>query len=163
MASRPGDVHSDKKTITASTEEFVQRTADKLMAGNFTGLKSSTAGPPTEHDRRTFMRICGLTPEDFNARLSTRMGELADRVVGEISERLPDFKTSELAYVLSVLEDKRGTLNGRVSLTGSQVNVQINNFGDKSKEQIIESLFPSKSGAVLEAEPINESESADVI
>jgi hypothetical protein len=148
-----------KKTVNGTPEQFIQHTADKILSGSFMGLKSTNAGAPTEQDRRTLTRICGLTAEDFNARLSTKMGELADRVVGEISSRLPEFKTSELAYVLSVLEDKRGTLNGRVSLTSSQVNVQINNYGEvKSKEQILDSLF--NTSKVVEAEVL---EPADVI
>lgn len=151
MAGKKGAVHSDKTTYNVNVDEIAQRAADALVVGKF-NPRTSLGVVTTEDDAKLFSRIThGIKLEDFNARLSERLGAIADKISLKINEKLEDdaFKTSELAYLYSVMEDKRSTLTGRQQLQGSQVNVQINNYGEStSKEQILDRLFPSKGQTV---------------
>ena len=162
MAGKQGMVHSDKRTYERVSEaEFVDKTADAIVAGTFEP-RFRNAAPLTEDDARYFQRITSLKLEDFNAKLGERLGVIADKISRKINEKLEDdmFKTSELAYLYSVMEDKRATLTGRAQLQASQVNVQINNYGsNESKDQILDRLFPSKDKPAL----LRVEELADVI
>ncbi len=99
-----------------------------------------------------------MSVEAFNSKLADRLACLAEAVADEIGENLATkaFKPGELAFLLSILEDKRSKLDGRAALQNSQVNVQINNYGTSGKTR--EELLGGLTG-----EPINVSGTDDVI
>jgi inorganic pyrophosphatase/exopolyphosphatase len=150
MSGVKGMIHSDKKVFKGSKSQFVKQTAAAIVQHG-AGLKAAKTTAPTEEDAKSLARIAGMTIEEFNSRLAVEFGEIANTVAAQIRDMLAsrEFKPSEMAYLLSVIEDKRATLNGRAQVSGAQVNVQINNYGDsRSKEEILASLFPTAEKAV---------------
>lgn len=117
-----------------------------LVAQDVLGGKVATAAiraaAPSGEDWRRLRRITGYDRDEWEQRMAEKLAELSDKIRDKMVERLDEFKTGELAYALSVTEDKRNALSGRVSLAGASVNVQINNYGtDKSREQIVAELY----------------------
>jgi hypothetical protein len=88
-------------------------------------------------------RLTGETIDQFNARLSQKLATVADSVVEKIKQKLAgdQFKAGELAFLFSVMHDKRMALDGRSQLTNASINVQINQIGGNlSKDDLISML-----------------------
>jgi hypothetical protein len=84
--------------------------------------------------------------------MSERLAILSDKIAGRIEEKIDAdlFKTSELGFILSVTEDKRRALDSRAQLAGAQVNIQVNNYGEKSREEILRDLQMPTAGSAPE-------------
>ena len=143
---------------------LAESVASSLVAGSGCGLRTDPKlGPVTEHDRNHLMRITGETVETFNARISERLRTIADLTAQRIIEKLHSdaFKPSELAFVLSVAEDKRTRLDGSHSLQSASVNIQVNNYGSDSAASTKDSLLSGllgKTNIVRSAEPLPRTE-----
>lgn len=120
----------------------------KLTASAFRSHLSAT-----EADRVS--RALGMSVEKFNQRMSERLAILSDKIANRIEEKLDDdvFKAGELGFILSVTEDKRRALDSRAQLAGANVNIQVNNYGDKSREEILKDLQMPTVTAITEPEP----------
>ena len=70
----------------------------------------------------------------------------SDKIASRIEEKIDEnaFKPGELGFIFSVTEDKRRALDARAQLGSAQVNIQVNNYGDKSRDEIIAALMPVK-------------------
>ena len=87
-------------------------------------------------------RALGMSIEKFNQMMSERLAILSNKIAGRIEEKIDAdmFKPGELGFILSVTEDKRRALDSRAQLAGAQVNIQVNNYGEKSREEIMRDL-----------------------
>lgn len=123
--------------------ELVELVAQDVLGGKV-ATAAIRAAAPSQDDWKTLRRITGYDRDEWEQRMAVKLAELSDKIRDKIAEKIDgdQFKTGELAYALSVTEDKRNALSGRVSLAGASVNVQINNYGaDKSREQIVAELY----------------------
>ncbi len=86
--------------------------------------------------------MLGVTIEEFNARMGEKLAILSDKIVQRIEEKIDEdtFKTGELGFIFSVTEDKRRALDARTQLGSAQVNIQVNHYGDRSREEIMADL-----------------------
>ncbi len=103
-------------------------------------------------DAERVTRALGISIEKFNQMMSERLAILSDKIAGRIEEKIDAdlFKTSELGFILSVTEDKRRALDSRAQLAGAQVNIQVNNYGEKSREEILRDLQMPTAGPAPE-------------
>ena len=87
--------------------------------------------------------------EEFNQRLGEKLALISDKIATRIEEKLDndEFKAGELGFIFSVSEDKRRALDVRAQMGASQVNIQVNNYGDKSRDEIIAALTPEAMSA----------------
>lgn len=74
--------------------------------------------------------------QEFAGKLRQASEELLDLTMSEV-EKIPP---AARAYTLAVLVDKAQVLEGKTALAGSAVNVQINNYGNVSKDDLIRKL-----------------------
>ena len=119
------------------------------VAGNIiTGKRVICAAPTLSHgvlglhDRKRMTAMLGITIEEFNARMSEKLAILSDKIIQRIEEKIDEdtFKTGELGFIFSVTEDKRRALDARTQLGSAQVNIQVNHYGDRSREEIMADL-----------------------
>lgn len=133
------------------TEAAIQNCIERVVSGkpiyNATPLRNSI----TEFDRRQLTRFTGITADEFTARLTTGLRGMADLVVDRIYQKLSadQFKPHELSFLLTVAVDKLQRVEGRGQLQGANVNIQINQFGPQSKDEIIARL----TGQVIDLSP----------
>lgn len=68
------------------------------------------------------------------------LGKMSVKAAGKLVERIDsgEMKDKDLVFVMAVSEDKRARLDGRSSLAGATVNLQINNIN--SRDGMLESL-----------------------
>lgn len=97
---------------------------------------------PNGEDVKRLQRVLNTSIETFNQQLGERLAILSDKIADRIEEKIDadEFKPGELGFIFSVTEDKRRALDARSQLGSAQVNIQVNNYGDKSREEIMADL-----------------------
>ena len=98
----------------------------------------------THHDQNMIQRVVGASAEEFQALFSERLRTLADMAVDRIQEKLAEGgqKLSDLNMTLAISVDKLAAMNSKPSQ--GNLSVQINNYGDMSREELIASLKGEK-------------------
>jgi len=125
------------------TESVIDEVASKILAGKpITCVAPTASGVIKSDDRKRMTAILGTTLEEFNTRMGEKLAILSDKIVKRIEEKIDDdkFKTGELGFIFSVTEDKRRALDVRSQLGAAQVNIQVNHYGDRSREEIMADL-----------------------
>ncbi len=114
----------------------------------------------TAYDEKRLSRLLGVNVEQFNQAFAAKLADLSDKIHARMVEKLDndEFKPGELAFALSVSEDKRRALDARAQLGSAQVNIQVNNYGEKSREEIMADLLlptmPPEDPPPLRAEDV---------
>ena len=137
----PGTQQKHKRTYDPDklADGLAQTMIEKQSAQ---GIKPPKDLQVTDADRKMLQRVTGLSVEEFNAKLSDKLANIADKVAQKIEEKLDadEFKTSELGFLFSVMHDKRMSMDGRASLQNASTLVLVNNYGSMSKEDMIAAL-----------------------
>jgi len=107
-------------------------------------------------DREMLQRVVGMSVEEFNSRLMSKLDNLADKILDRMLETVDDTPLNSLGFNLSVAIDKRQRLQGINATQAANVNIQVNNYGGMTKEEIIAKL----TGKPVEAKPALPSASA---
>ena len=129
-----------KRTLIHQQEKAIEAIATSVLEKGETGIRNSpTLGPVTEKDRRVVARVLGMPAEDFQSRIATKLEEIADKVAARMQEKLDAdlYKPAELNMALAISLDKHAAVSGRNALKGASVNIQVNNYGETSKEALI--------------------------
>ena len=128
--------------LTLDAEKLADACAERMLAGQSTQLIPRNCAPASTDDKRALQRIIGESADDFNARLSGKLMEAADRIADRILETVAEgrFKPGELGFIFSVVEDKRARLDGRAAIGAAGVNIQVNNFGRASRNDILDAI-----------------------
>lgn len=138
------------------------KVADALVEGGGLLRRNSALGPISATDHTLIHRVVGESIERFNARISDKLGEIGDQVLDKIKAKLAndEFKSSELAFLYSVMHDKRLSAEGKNQVANAAINIQINNNGTNlSKDDLIAMLegrkapMPAQEQAAVELEP----------
>jgi hypothetical protein len=126
----------------AKLDDVIDTAATRIIAGGPLSAKSATKIMPTKADTVRLQRVLGVSIEEFNQRLGEKLAVLSDKIASRIEEKIDDneFKAGELGFIFSVTEDKRRALDARAQLGSAQVNIQVNNYGDKTREEIMADL-----------------------
>ena len=103
----------------------------------------------SRNDREMLQRVVGMSVEEFNSRLMSKLDNLADKILDRMLETVDDTPLNSLGFNLSVAIDKRQRLQGLNATQAANVNIQVNNYGGMSKEEIIAKL----TGKPVEAKP----------
>lgn len=136
-----------KAGITATRKTYTPQTlVNKLaMAALETGglglRKSPHLKGVGEDDAALFQRIVGISVDEFNQRLGSKLDKLADRIVDRMLETVDDTPLPTLGFNLSVAIDKRQRLTQMAAAGNANVNIQVNNYGQLSKEEILAKLM----------------------
>jgi hypothetical protein len=137
-------------------EEAIEAAVDRALTGKRI-VPATFSTPPSKADCNRLQRALGVNLEQFNQQLAQKLAVISDKIAGRIEEKIDnnEFKPGELGFIFSVTEDKRRALDARAQLGSAQVNIQVNNYGDKSRDEIIAALLPQPvAGPAFTAEPI---------
>jgi hypothetical protein len=94
----------------------------------------------SKNDRQMLQRVVGMSVEEFNSRLMSKLDNLADKILDRMLDTVDDTPLNSLGFNLSVAIDKRQRLQGINATQAANVNIQVNNYGGMSKEEIIAKL-----------------------
>jgi hypothetical protein len=150
----PGTQFTNKQTFIS--DEVIDIAADRVMRTGTVAHRDPRLHLPTDADDKALKRVIGLSCEEFNAKLSERLSAVASRIVDRIQEKLEadTLKGSELFFGLAVTEDKRAKLDGRSSLAGATVNIQVNNFSPAepdAREKVLQRIGVTAKPPVIGA------------
>lgn len=138
----PGEkkLRKDKRTYTPQT--LINKVAMATLQGQGMGLRSSPyLAQVSQDDRRMLQKIVGLSVEEFNQRLNKKLELLTDRIVDRMLETVEETPLNSLGFNLSVAIDKRQRLMSANAAGSANVNIQVNNYGNMSKEDILARLM----------------------
>jgi hypothetical protein len=79
---------------------------------------------------------------------------LADRIVDRMLDTVEDTPLNSLGFNLAVAIDKRQRLAGLNATQGANVNIQVNNYGSLSKEEIVARLSGKAPVPTIQAAPV---------
>lgn len=132
-----------------STEQAIDAAVDRALTGKPILPKTFKRRQPTQKDCERLERVLGVPLEQFNQRLAHKLALISDKIAGRIEEKVDAdaFKPGELGFIFSVTEDKRRALDARAQVGAAQVNIQVNHYGDKSRDEIIAALMPAPVAA----------------
>lgn len=155
-------VHLHQPSV-ADTGVLIDNVAKALLeTGRGIGFRDNPLlNPLSRRDRERLKKLTRMSAEEFNKKLSDRLADLTDLIVKDMGEKLrgKEFKASELAFALNIVEQRRALLDGRSSLANAQINIQVNNLGaGMSKEELIAQLTDVSPGGVtalaVEQQPV---------
>lgn len=154
-AGRPKGIPAKPRPI--DVEAAIEAAADNALTGKpiVPGmLKGRKRATPSQADCDRLTRSLGISMEEFNQRLGEKLALISDKIASRIEEKIDadEFKPGELGFIFSVSEDKRRALDARAQLGASQVNIQVNNYGDKTRDEIIAALTPEAMSAPVPIE-----------
>lgn len=132
----PLDPDDQSALVDAAVEKIMTgKSLDKIARVNVTR-------PPSQTDLDRLNRVLGISVDEFNRRMSERLAILSNKIANRIEEKIDgdEFKPGELGFIFGVAEDKRRALDSRTQMGSAQVNIQVNNYGDKSREEILRDL-----------------------
>lgn len=126
-------------------EQAIDAAVDRALTGKPILPATFKKLPPTKTDCERLERMLGVPLDEFNQRLAHKLALISDKIAGRIEEKVDadEFKPGELGFIFSVTEDKRRALDARTQVGAAQVNIQVNNYGDKSRDEIIAALMPA--------------------
>ena len=145
-----------KAGITATRAVYtpqvlVNKLAMATLEGNGLGLrKSPHLVGVSDSDKKLFQRIVGISVDEFNQRRGTKLDQLADRIVDRMLDTVDDTPLPTLGFNLSVAIDKRQRLAQMSAAGNANVNIQVNNYGQLSKEEILAKLMGKPLAKVIE-------------
>ncbi len=115
--------------------------ANKVIQGGKI-VPTPQTGPISEGDKQLLARIAGVSVETFNEMFSHDLREISVLATARIKEKLlnDEFKTGELAFVMTSATDKRALLDGSRALQNASVNIIVNQFGPNPKDQLLTEL-----------------------
>lgn len=103
-----------------------------------------------------------MSVDEVNQRLITKLDQLTDKILDRMNETVDETPLTSLGFNLSVAIDKRQRLASMNAAGSANVNIQVNNYGQLSKEEILaklmgkpvaEAIKKASSGEVVELEP----------
>lgn len=131
-----------KAKVPIDTDILVKAATKRIVNGGPLAIPGNPFGPPGPKQLAMIDRMLSTSVSDFNAQLSTRLRAVVEGIVGRVEEKLQnnEFKSSELGFLLGVVEDKRRALDTAAVVSSANVNIQVNNYGEKSREEILADL-----------------------
>jgi len=143
---KPGRPPGIKTPLASKRTYDPDQLAENLVTGVLSGRvgikRSPSLGMVTADDKRTLARITGEPVEVFNERFAQKLRVISDKAVDRIEQKLDndEFKTGELAFVMTSATDKRLAIDGSRALQTASVNIQVNNYGSSPKEALLADL-----------------------
>lgn len=133
-------------------DRLADNLAERIITGQ--GLPVSpyaNATAPTEADRAHVARITGIPVEEFQAKISARLQEIANKAGQRIVEKLDEGnqKLSDLNMTLAISIDKIAAISGRTAQSGN-VSVTVNNYGAMTRAQMLASIEAEGKAKAIE-------------
>ena len=128
----------DGKQLTKAQAEKLMPETIKAVLGTTTLAKATQ--PLTTEGKEYLSRAIKQDVDEWRKEFSGKLRAAASDLLQLTMEEMQDIPPAARAYTLAVLVDKAQVLEGKTALNGASVNVQINNYGGTSKEDLIRKL-----------------------
>lgn len=133
------------------TENLIGTIKNAIITGTYTGkaMNAHRLGPITKADREAIQRLAHVSAEEFNQRLSEKLGVLADSLIDSLQKDVDEgkLKPGEKAFPIAISMDKRNALDGRNQVNAANIAIQVNNYaGPKTREELMKILKGQGSG-----------------
>jgi hypothetical protein len=144
FGGRPAGTLSDDK-FQADTVALQETAARRILAGKSATHRAGKHEPPTDADRLAVARVCGISADEFERRLSDKLAALADGVIERVFEKIEQdaYKPEGLSFLLAVVLDKKARVDGRTGISGTTVNNQVNIYtgnAPQTRSALLDSL-----------------------
>lgn len=126
----------------------------KAVLGSKT-LKAATA-PLSEQGKRYLSQAIKGDVDQWRAEFSSKLRSASEEMLEALRQDIGNMPAASRAFALSVLVDKAQLLEGKVAMSNASVNVQINNYGNVSKEDLIKKLHGQIDELPVQAEEVKE-------
>jgi hypothetical protein len=126
-----------KKPRKIDAEKILPQAINAVLNGK--SLSRVTA--PLSHDGRRYLQQAMKQDVDqWRAEFASKLRSASEEMLQEFRAKIGEIPPASLAYSLAVVIDKAQALEGKNALNNASVNVQINNYGSVSKEDLIKKL-----------------------
>lgn len=108
------------------------------------GVKfKEVAGPLNQFEKRVLKRAIGQTWEEFSEKLAIQIQKATIDAVDRLQDAINKNKIppQNLPFAVAMLTDKALALQSKTAIKSASVNVQINNYGEATKEELIARLL----------------------
>ncbi|HYB97529.1 MAG TPA: hypothetical protein VEC57_00150 [Candidatus Limnocylindrales bacterium] len=135
MAGKPGMKMGDKHTV--DPQALIPAAVSAALGSTaFTATKQLT-----EEEKRFLSRALTCDVDVWRREFGAQLRTAAQDMLLLMAKELEKIPPAARAYTLAVLVDKAAILEGRTSLQGASVNIQVNNFnGASPKNAILDAL-----------------------
>ena len=140
----------DGKQLTKAQAEKLLPDAVKAALG--AKAFSHAAAPLSEQGKQYLNQALRQDVDEWRKEFSGKLRAAASDLLQLTMEEMQDIPPAARAYTLAVLVDKAQVLEGKTALNGASVNVQINNYGGTSKEDLIRKLRGEDISLPVDAE-----------
>ncbi len=131
------------KTLSEAESKAVIPEVVAAALGAKTFTKATT--PFTDDDRACLTRYLKPDVETWRAEFCQRLRAAASDCLADLHESLTKVPPAAKAYTFAVLQDKLTAMEGRNSLSGAQVNIQINQFSSSTPKEALLAAIAGKS------------------
>ncbi len=104
--------------------------------------------PLAQAEKDSLSRALGTDVDAWRAEFSTQLRATSSRMLAALDRDLEELEPHNRAYALDVLIRNAALIEGRNLVHASSVNIQVNNYGETSREQLIASLEGTKATAL---------------
>jgi len=137
---------------TYGPQGLIEKVAKAALEKGGVGLKNHPLlSEVTAADAAVIQRVVGMSVEEFNQRIGSKLDQLSDKILDRMLETVEETPLTTLGFNLSVAIDKRQRLAGMSAAGNAAVNIQVNNYGDMSKEEILAKLTGRNIGRAIAA------------
>lgn len=91
-------------------------------------------------EKESLGRSIGRDVDEWRAEFAEALRRTGSKLLSRLEESIDDIKPDALAYSLAVVADKASAIEGRNQVHAASVNIQVNNYGPQSKDDLLASL-----------------------
>ena len=139
-----GNPNAGDNKKTYPLEEVLDAFTERAIKGGAMPRTTYKLKSMTKDDQNMISRVVGVSAEEFQSMFSERLRTLATKAAERIEEKLAEGgqKLSDLNMTLAISVDKLAAMNSKPSQ--GNLSVQINNYGDMSRDELLASLKGEK-------------------
>jgi hypothetical protein len=147
------DAHSEKMVKKVNAEKLLPQAVAAAL-----GQKSwqKATAPLTPNGQRYLKNALRMDVDEFRKEFAAKLRTAAEDLLELTMEEVEKIPPAARAYTLAVLVDKAQQLENKSTMAGTAVNVQINNFGSVSKEDLIRKLRGEIDELPVAAQPVEQ-------
>lgn len=148
-----GDAHSEKMVPKVNAEKLLPKAVAAAL-GQKTWDRAT--GEMTPKGQRYLKNALRMDVDEFRKEFAAKLRTAAEELLELTMEEVEKIPPAARAYTLAVLVDKAQQLENKSTMAGTAVNVQINNFGSVSKEDLIRKLRGEIDELPVAAQPVEQ-------
>lgn len=142
-----------KKPTRINAEKLLPQAVNAVLNGK----SLSRVKTPLTHEGKMYLQqAMKVDVDQWRAEFASKLRSASEEMLEQLRTSISDIPPAAQAYTLAVLVDKAQALEGKNALNNASVNVQINNYGSVSKEDLIKKLHGQIDELPVQASEVKE-------